>query len=105
MYICNIYNILYIYYLYTYAFIPDTFMYRYFYYVQLFLENSSVFSYYFFAEIFGITWTYSKKLDSLKTSAESVWVILGLILVVLLYLLRAVKPFLIIFMLLQCLLH
>ena len=36
-----------------------------------------------------------KKLHSLKTSAESFWVILRLILVVFFYLLRAAKPFLI----------
>ena len=72
-------------------------MYRYFYYVNLFLENSSIFSHSFFIEVFGITSTitYSKKPHSLKMSAESFWVILGLILVVFLYLLRAIKPFLI----------
>ena len=51
-----------------------------------------------------------KKIHSLKTSAESFFVILGLILEVFLYLLTAVKPFLIkvckdVFILLQCLLH
>ena len=72
-------------------------MYCYFYYVHPFLENSLIFSHYFFAEVFGITWTitYSKKLHSLKMSAESFWVILRIILVVFLYLLRAIKPLLI----------
>ena len=73
------------------------YMYCYFYYVHPFLENSLIFSHYFFAEVFGITWTitYSKKLHSLKMSAESFWVILRIILVVFLYLLRAIKPLLI----------
>ena len=52
---------------------------------------------YFFTEIFRITLTitYSKTLHSLRTSAESFLVILGLILAVFLYLLRSVKPILI----------
>ena len=67
---------------------------------------------YFFTEIFRITLTitYSKTLHSLRTSAESFLVILGLILAVFLYLLRSVKSILIkackdVFVLLQCLLH
>ena len=50
-----------------------------------------------FTNVFGISWTItdSKKLHSLKTSPESFWVILGIILVLFLNLLRAFKPFLI----------
>ena len=86
--------------LYTYIFFIHTFqplfMYHYFYYVHLFLENSSIFSHYFFTDVFRITCTitYSKKLHTLKTSSKSFCVILGMILVVLLYLMIAVKPFL-----------
>ena len=57
-----------------------------------FLKTVLPFHIIFFKETFGVTWTitYSKKLHSLKTSAES---FLRLILGVFLYLLRAVKPF------------
>ena len=86
-----IYSCLYI--IYCITFLP-LFMYHYFYYVHL--ENSSIPSHHFFTDVFGITWTIicSKKLQTLKTSDEYFWVILALILVLFLYLLRAVKSFL-----------
>ena len=84
------------------AFIEHTFINRYFYFVHLFLENSSIFSHYFFHINF---WYYLdnhlfKKHHSLKTSAESFWIILGLILVVSTQ--RFTRMF---FVLLQFLLH
>ena len=52
---------------------------------------------YFYLDVHLCFWYYSdnhsKKLHSLNTSAESLWVILGLILVEFLYLLRTSKPF------------
>ena len=66
------------------AFIEHISIHHYFYYVHLFLENSSIFSH-FFSQKFLVLLGQSliqKKLHSLKTSAESFWVILGLILVV-----------------------
>ena len=80
------------------AFIEHIYIYTYtslLWYVHLFREDSSIFLHYFFPINF---WYYMnnhlfKKLHSLKISAESFWIILGLILVMFLYLLRAVKPF------------
>ena len=61
-----------------------------------FLKAVHSFHIIFFTYIFGIAWAITslqKNFKLLKISAESFWIIFGLILVVFVYLLGAIKPF------------